>query len=204
MTSDLELLEQRISELEAENAGLRSENVELKDENAKLRKIIDENSRRDARIKEVEARLAILEQGVAEVTGQPQNDKEVITEVSAVDAFGSVIDQQNEADIKAVEEVAPQSDKEIDDFIPEEAVNVPEEKHNLGIEQENGNISSRKNLSLSEKAMIPASPSFCEEGRKTDEFLVSVHKKKVSDEIRVQDIIKLLIIYIIAFVLFYA
>ena len=59
-----------------------------------------------------------MEQGVTEVNGQPQNDKEVIAEVSTVDTSDSVIDQQNGVDTKSIE------DKEIGNFIPEEPANV--------------------------------------------------------------------------------
>ncbi|PKK73498.1 hypothetical protein RhiirC2_740699 [Rhizophagus irregularis] len=68
MEFKLELLEQHISELEAEN-------TELNDENTKLRQVIEENAiRRGTRTKEqknteLEARIALLEQGVTEVNG---------------------------------------------------------------------------------------------------------------------------------------
>ncbi|RGB22114.1 hypothetical protein C1646_776612 [Rhizophagus diaphanus] len=48
MSSNLELLEQRIANLEAEKDELKGENAELKNENAKLKRIIEENARRDA------------------------------------------------------------------------------------------------------------------------------------------------------------
>jgi hypothetical protein len=94
MESKLELLEQLISELEAEN-------TKLKDQNTKLRQIIEANARRDARVKELgqkntelEARLALLEQGITEVTGQLQNDKQNdIPEVLLM--YPSVVDQLN-------------------------------------------------------------------------------------------------------------
>src|SRR3954447_7889205 len=126
------------AKLLAEIAELRKENAEIPElrekllkfaevevENVRLKQIIEENARRDAenvelksRVGELEARLAILEQGVTEVNGQPQNDKEVIAEVSAIDTSDSVIDQQNDVNTKSIE------DKEIGDFIPEEPANV--------------------------------------------------------------------------------
>ncbi|GES91996.1 hypothetical protein GLOIN_2v1766209 [Rhizophagus clarus] len=75
------------------------------------------NTELKSRVGELEARLAILEQGVTEVNGQPQNDKEVIAEVSAVDISDSVIDQQNDINTKSI------VDKKIGDFIPEEPAN---------------------------------------------------------------------------------
>src|SRR3954471_12949015 len=118
-SSELELLRQRISELEAKNAKLEAEKAEL------LKQVMEKDAKRDAentelksRVGELEARLAILEQGITEVNGQPQNDKEVIAEVSTVDTSDSVIDQQNDVNTKSIE------DKEIGDFIPEEPANV--------------------------------------------------------------------------------
>src|SRR3954471_12663550 len=82
-SSELELLRQRISELEAKNAKLEAEKAEL------LKQVMEKDAKRDAentelksRVGELEARLAILEQDVTEVNGQPQNDKEVIAVMS--------------------------------------------------------------------------------------------------------------------------
>ncbi|GES94718.1 hypothetical protein GLOIN_2v1779898 [Rhizophagus clarus] len=57
MSSNLELLEQRIANLEAEKDELKGENDELKNENAKLKRIIEENARRDAELKAELAKL---------------------------------------------------------------------------------------------------------------------------------------------------
>jgi hypothetical protein len=85
MKSKLELLEQHISELEAEILSLR-----------KLRQIIEENAMRDARVEELEqknteheARLALLEQGVTEVNETIYSE----VTVSAVGVSDSVVDQ---------------------------------------------------------------------------------------------------------------
>ncbi|CAG8592337.1 9698_t:CDS:2, partial [Racocetra fulgida] len=61
------------------------------------------------------------------------NGKEAIPEVrlsidnsvSVVDLSNSVVDQQNNADTKSMEGVPKVSDKEIDDFIPEELIPKP-------------------------------------------------------------------------------
>ncbi|PKC13296.1 hypothetical protein RhiirA5_410767 [Rhizophagus irregularis] len=91
MSSELEILRQRTTELEAENA--------------KLKQIIDENSRLDARVEELEqknteleARLAIVEQSSLGVVGQLQNDKEAILEVlpEAVEAIGEASTRNSE------------------------------------------------------------------------------------------------------------
>src|SRR4051794_23790768 len=98
MSSELELLRQRISELEAKNTRLEAEKAKIGIRNAELLKqVMEKDAKHDAkntelksRVEKLEARLAILEQDVTEVNGQPQNDKEVITEVSAVDISDSV------------------------------------------------------------------------------------------------------------------
>ena len=61
MSSNLELLEQRIANLEAEKDELKGENAELKNENAKLRQIIEENARCDAVNAEYKVRIEELE-----------------------------------------------------------------------------------------------------------------------------------------------
>src|SRR4051794_5547206 len=166
MSLELELLKQRISELEAKNVKLEAEKAEL------LKQVMEKDVKRDAentelksRVKELEARLAILEQGVTEVNGQLQNDKEVIAEISAVDISDSVIDQQNDANTKSIE------DKKIGDFIPKEPANVsdsvivqPKQCKPLQTEDVTTKVNyQRRSL----------------EDRKTDVFLDGVHKKRL-------------------------
>ncbi|CAG8820660.1 12795_t:CDS:2, partial [Dentiscutata erythropus] len=86
--------------------------AEVEAENAKLKQIIEENVMRDVRVKELEqknteleARLAIVEQASFVVDGQTQN-----------------VNQQNNADTKSIEGIAKVSDKEIDNFVPEEPI----------------------------------------------------------------------------------
>ncbi|CAG8604843.1 12025_t:CDS:2, partial [Ambispora gerdemannii] len=81
------------------------------------------------------------------VDGQRQKDKEAIPEVwlsidnsvSTVDLSNSVVDQQNNADTKSMEEIPKVSDKEIDDFIPEEP--IPKEMDSF-LDSENKKIVS--------------------------------------------------------------
>ena len=116
-------MESEIDLLRQENTRLVAKNYELETEIKKLRQIIQENVRRDARVeeleqknKELEARLAILEQGSLVTL---QNDKETIAErfeeqtVSDVDLSSSAIDQRNNDDAKTSEE------KEMDAFLVE-------------------------------------------------------------------------------------
>ncbi|PKB95343.1 hypothetical protein RhiirA5_436888 [Rhizophagus irregularis] len=94
MESKLELSEQHISELEAEN-------TELNDENTKLRQIIEENAMRDARVEELEqknteleARLALLgviedgvyEKKVSDEIKQHNKEKKLICEMANQEA----------------------------------------------------------------------------------------------------------------------
>ncbi|GES93799.1 hypothetical protein GLOIN_2v1779898 [Rhizophagus clarus] len=65
MSSNLELLEQRIANLEAEKDELKGENAELKNENAKLKRIIEENARRDAENAEHKVKIEELEKNSA-------------------------------------------------------------------------------------------------------------------------------------------
>ena len=79
MSSNLELLEQRIANLEAEKDELKGENAELKNENAKLKRIIEENARRDA--ENVEHKVRILGNCAKLVpwqamSGQPKSHQE--------------------------------------------------------------------------------------------------------------------------------
>ncbi len=99
------------SKLLAEIAELRKENAEIPELREKLLKFaeVEENARRDtenaelkSRVGELEARLALLEQGsavdgMALSFGQTQNDKEAmpVVTVPTVDVPDSVIDQLN-------------------------------------------------------------------------------------------------------------
>ncbi|POG60513.1 hypothetical protein GLOIN_2v1486970 [Rhizophagus irregularis DAOM 181602=DAOM 197198] len=115
MTTKLNLLLAEIAELRKENAEIPElrekllKFAEVEAENAKLKQIIEENARRDSenaelksRVGELEARLALLEQGsavdgMALSFGQTQNDKEAmpVVTVPTVDVPDSVIDQLN-------------------------------------------------------------------------------------------------------------
>ncbi|CAB5320437.1 unnamed protein product [Rhizophagus irregularis] len=75
MPSEFEVLKQRIIELEAKNAKLEAKKAEL------LKRIMEENTRRDVRVeeleqknKELETRLAIVEQASLPVEEQTYND----------------------------------------------------------------------------------------------------------------------------------
>ena len=133
------------AKLLAEIAKLRKENVEIPElrekllrfaeveaENAKLKQIIEENARRDSenaelksRVGELEARLALLEQGsavdgMALSFGQTQNDKEAmpVVTVPTVDVPDSVIDQLNN-EVGRVPSDLDGNNEEMVDFLDE-------------------------------------------------------------------------------------
>ncbi|RGB33885.1 hypothetical protein C1646_761172, partial [Rhizophagus diaphanus] len=116
MSTELELLRQRISELETKNAKLEAEKAEIEARNVELLK---------------QARLLMLEQGSSVVDGQSQNDRETIAEISAVDESDSVIDQQNDVNTKSMEEVPEViAEQSVPDKI-EEVVLLPDQGGSL-------------------------------------------------------------------------
>ncbi|GES90605.1 hypothetical protein GLOIN_2v1766209 [Rhizophagus clarus] len=135
-----------------------------------------ENTRRDNKVEELEqknteleVRFALLEKSSLVMNGRQQNDKETIAEVLAVNVSDSVIDQQNDANTKSID------DKEIDNFIPEEPANVSDSV----IAQ----LNQYKPPQIEETTKVNHQERLLKD-RKTDAFLDEVHKKKVSDEIR--------------------
>src|ERR1043166_6642191 len=127
------------AKLLAEIAELRKKNdkipvlekkfAEVEAENAKLKQIIEENERRDSenanlksRVGELEARLALLEQGsavdgMALSFGQTQNDKEAmpVVTVPTVDVPDSVIDQLNNEVGRAPSDLDGNDEEMVDD-----------------------------------------------------------------------------------------
>ncbi|RGB23088.1 hypothetical protein C1646_822261 [Rhizophagus diaphanus] len=126
------------SKLLAEIAELRKKNdkipvlekkfAEVEAENARLKQIIEENAENaelKSRVGELEARLALLEQGsavngMALSFGQTQNDKEAmpVVTVPTVDVPDSVIDQLNNEVGRAPSDLDG-NDEEMVDFLDE-------------------------------------------------------------------------------------
>jgi hypothetical protein len=122
-------LRRKFAEIEAERAELKARIAEL------LKQAVEENKMRDARVKkleqkntELEARLAIVEQGDASVTGPPENEFTEVNMISVVDVSNSVVDQlkQHTFVCKAndvVSEVLPEvnskssEEREVDAFL---------------------------------------------------------------------------------------
>src|ERR1043165_8487019 len=90
LLDEIAKLRKKFAEIEGENAEipeLRRKVAEVEAENAKLRQIIEENAKRDVRVKELEQKNteleARLEQSSVAVDGQSKNDKEAIAKQSA-------------------------------------------------------------------------------------------------------------------------
>ncbi|GBC50843.1 hypothetical protein GLOIN_2v1838494 [Rhizophagus irregularis DAOM 181602=DAOM 197198] len=156
MSSELEVLKQRIVELEAKNAELEAEKAEL------LKRIMEENNtRRDVRVeeleqknKELETRLAIVEQASLPVKEQTYNDNPSDNSTSN---FNSVTEYHEK----------PLVDVETDNSFPEE---ICYNKQEL-VAMVPANSAKRLNgKPLKEKDM--------------DSFLLEAHKKIVSSEIK--------------------
>ncbi|GBB85903.1 hypothetical protein RclHR1_12340007 [Rhizophagus clarus] len=153
--AELEVLKQRIVELEAKNAKLEAEKAEL------LKRIMEENTRRDVRVeeleqknKELETRLAIVEQASLPVEEQSYNDNPSDDSTSN---FNSVAEYHEK----------PLVDVETDNSFPEE---VCYNKQEL-------------------VAMVPANSAKRLNGKPLEEkdmdsFLLEAHKKIVSSEIK--------------------
>src|SRR2546421_8549294 len=170
-------LRKKFAEIEGENAEipeLRRKVAEVEAENAKLRQIIEENARRDVRVKELEqknteleARLAIVEQSSVAVS---KNDKEAIVKQSAP---SSCIYSNVEIKVEAEStEKCFAEDSSSDDNL----LSIPD-------------YSQRK-----QDQSLPSCVSDQKSSvdREMDTFLDDAHKKSVSDGIRRRNKEKLL------------
>ena len=160
MTSELEVLKQRIIELEAKNAELEAEKAEL------LKRIIEENTRRDVRVeeleqknKEFETRLTIVKQASLPVEEQSYNDNPSDNSTSN---FNSVIEYHEK----------PLVDVETDNSFEEVCYNKQEL---VATVPANSAKRLRSALMVNGKSL---------EEKDMNSFLLEVHKKIVSDEIR--------------------
>ncbi|CAG8501523.1 23349_t:CDS:2 [Gigaspora rosea] len=86
--------------------------------------------------------------------------------VSTVDLSNSIVDQQNNADTKSIEGVAKVSDKEIDDFVPEEPITKEKEMDSF-LDSENkkmfSNLMRERNREKKLRTQKLMSPTFPEE-----------------------------------------
>src|SRR5436190_19591478 len=155
MSSELEVLKQRIVELEAKNAELEAEKAEL------LKRIMEENTRRNIRVeelkqknKELETRFAIVEQASLPAEEQSYNDNPSDDSTSN---FNSVAEYHEK----------PLVDVKTDNSFPEE---VCYNKQELVVTVPVNSAKRLNGTSLEEKDM--------------DSFLLEAHKKIVSSEIK--------------------
>ncbi|CAB5381805.1 unnamed protein product [Rhizophagus irregularis] len=155
MSSELEVLKQRIIELEAKNAELEAEKAEL------LKRIMEENTRHNVRVeeleqknKELEIRLAIVEQASLPVEEQTYNDNPSDNSTSN---FNSVTEYHEK----------PLVDVETDNSFPEV---ICYNKQELVATVLANSAKCLNGKPLEEKDM--------------DSFLLEAHKKIVSSEIK--------------------
>ncbi|CAG8639101.1 14508_t:CDS:10 [Cetraspora pellucida] len=140
--------------------------AEVEAENVRLKQIIEENARRDAenaelksRVRELETRLALLEQGSAVngmtlSFGQTQNDEEKSNLIAKLDDTASYKMNSN---------------------------NTPEQIENISNNISNSDVYQESNIQYSESLIHTESRSSKD---KEIEFLDQVHKETVSIEIR--------------------
>ncbi len=143
-----------ITELRKENAEVKAENIEVKAENVKLKHALEEH----------EARFTDLE----------QRDKEKTNLIAKLDD-----------DIKEIkqEQIAINLSVQSDTFIPKSPINsesqvTPQSSVSLPIE-DNSNVENSPSVT---QPICPGSKSL--EEKEDDEFIDSVYKEKVSNEIR--------------------
>ena len=174
MSSELDLLRQCITELEAKNFELEAKYIEVMDENAKLRRALEEH----------EARFANLE----------QRDKEKTNLIAKLDDdIREIKQEQNAVNISA------QSNTSIPKFpihsiTSQSSISPPIEDHSdHSIEKNNADPISQDFDSIPlDQTNIPSvvdqydttESKSLEDDRETDSFLDEVHRKKVSNEIR--------------------
>ena len=169
LLAEITELRKKFAEIESENAEipeLRRKVADVEAENAKLRQIIEENAKRDVRVKELEqknteleARLAIVEQSSVAVDGQSKNDKEAIAKQSAP---SSCIYSNVEIIVEAEStEKCFAEDSSSDDNL----LSIPDYSQDQSLPS---CVSDQKSLV----------------DREIDTFLDDAHKKSVSDGIR--------------------
>ncbi|CAB4416643.1 unnamed protein product [Rhizophagus irregularis] len=146
-------------ELEAKNAKLEAEKAEL------LKQVMEKDAKRDventelkSRVGELEARLAILEQSPPIVNGQPENDKEVSSEVSVVVVPGSSpihevhnhlkLTEQIEEVLKVPDQEKTSEDMETDAFL------VEAHKKNIGDEIRKRNKEKKLNKAVEDQVSL--------------------------------------------------
>ncbi|RGB22207.1 hypothetical protein C1646_822634 [Rhizophagus diaphanus] len=174
MQSEIDLLRQHFTELEAKYVKIKAEKVELETrnaeipelkkkvaeieaENAKLRHIIEENARRDAENAEHKARIEELEKNSADTSAE-------------------------NAELKArVAKLEQESRQPQNDFSPKEHVDITESMTVHSPACETNDAVPEVRLSIDNP--VPAS-SKSSEDRKTVAFLDERNKKNVSDSIR--------------------
>src|ERR1044072_76189 len=173
--TDLELLRQRISELESKNAkleaGLEKKNVELEERRLsvdhlmkQINELKDENIKRDTENAELKVRVEKLEQGSS--VEQPQNEQ---FKSQAVDVPNTVVDLLEDAKLEQNSSVVNEQSQDAEDgkvFLLKGFARGAFSKKGAS-----GDQSNNANTKLTENDPINA-------------FLIEQHKKSVGEEIR--------------------
>src|ERR1044072_4095714 len=173
--TDLELLRQRISELESKNAkleaGLEKKNVELEERRLsvdhlmkQINELKDENIKRDTENAELKVRVEKLEQGSS--VEQPQNEQ---FKSQAVDVPNTVVDLLEDAKLEQNSSVVNEQSQDAEDgkvFLLKGFARGAFSKKGAS-----GDQSNNANTKLTEDDPINA-------------FLIDQHKKSVGEEIR--------------------
>ena len=154
MTSEVESLRQRITELEAENA--------------KLRQIIEENARRDAENAEHKVRIEELEKNSADISAENAELKAELSKLRHDFDSSNLTRPQQPKHVTNVQNSYSVKEEEISELTADTSHDIPDPV-----------IDQPINGAHSDNADIKSS-----EDKKTDSFLDEVHKKKVSNDIR--------------------
>src|SRR2546421_2309246 len=172
LLAEITELRKKFAEIESENAEipeLRRKVADVEAENAKLRQIIEENAKRDVRVKELEqknteleARLAIVEQSSVAVDGQSKNDKEAIAKQSAPSSciYSNV---EIKVEVESTEKCFAEDSSSDDNLL-----SIPDYSQGKQDQSLPSCVSDQKSLV----------------DREIDTFLDDAHKKSVSDGIR--------------------
>ncbi|CAB4392818.1 unnamed protein product [Rhizophagus irregularis] len=203
MSSELELLKQRITELEAENTELRKENTVIPDlrnklsifdaENAELKRRNIEflrankeyNERRDAENAKLKARIEELEKNKEDSSAENVRRDVEIAEIKA-----EVVKLAEGAQARDNSEESKQLTSRQSEVISKEMISGYDQNTIDEIEPQSSVSSNTINLAsnvyekedVSDHALVPSAKS--SEEKETDAFLNEVDKKMISDRIR--------------------
>src|ERR1044072_2032223 len=169
-------LKRKFAEIESENAELKARIIELEKNKTVTTKLESENAEFRDRITKVEQRQ-MQNDNVTKVTNSSNNSNNSSSNFNFVaeDRGKSLADEKMDGSF--YEKVCFNKEEQMPEVslanIPDSDIAQP--KHHTPVCEANVIVP---------EITVPASPSLCEDDRKTDEFLDMVQKKSVSDRIR--------------------